>query len=107
MQNFVDSIKLDLISEPWALQLIGVILLALFINILVEFLLKYLHKAAKFTNNNYDDALIDAAKSPLTAIIWIVAVKFCINIIDVYVKIFNINFVNSANRIAIILCFCS
>jgi MscS family membrane protein len=49
--------------------------------------------------------LICAAKSPLTTIIWRVAVKFCINIINNYAKIFNADAASPIYRILIILCF--
>lgn len=105
MQNLVDNMKLDLVLEPWAFQMVAIILLTLFLNITIAYLLKYLRKASGLTNTRFDDAIICSAESPLTAVIWIIAAKFCLNITDKYIKIIDADIVNSTSRIAIILCF--
>lgn len=81
MKILSDELWLSSLAEPWLLQVFLVILVALLVSIVVQFLLRRAEKMASLTDNNWDDAIIQAAKRPLPIIIWVVGIAFAADIV--------------------------
>lgn len=68
-------------AEAWVLQVFVIIFLALLIDFIQKKLIVRLHQKLKGTDNFWDDALIDAARKPLTLLIWLFGLTFAADIL--------------------------
>jgi len=69
-------------ANTWVIQVFVVIFVALLFDFIQRSLLKRLHKKLERTSNPWDDALLQAAIRPLSAMIWIVGITFAADIIS-------------------------
>lgn len=91
-------------SEPWAVK-IGIILaLALVINVALYQILRQIARFSKRTRNSWDDTLVKAVALPAYFAIWLVALKYCFDVITLQMagKVFVE--ANLALRIAVVVC---
>ena len=63
-------------DHAWAGQVFGVVLATAIVHYLVRYLLLRLAKQFEKTRNLYDDALLEAARRPLTWAIWLVGISW-------------------------------
>ena len=68
-------------TNTWVIQVFVVIFMALLFDFIQRGLLKRLHRKLETTRNPWDDALIQSALRPLSALIWIVGITFAADII--------------------------
>lgn len=75
--QMTDVMNLD---EWWILRVFLVVLGAVLVNFSANLILKKLRLKAKGTSNTWDDALLKAAHSPISALIWLLGILFAANI---------------------------
>ena len=80
LQNLSDQLGLAFLAEPWVAQVFVVVLVSVVANLFSHFLLRRLEKATRLTSSPWDDALIQAAKRPLPAVIWVVGIALAAEI---------------------------
>lgn len=80
MTAFSDKLWLSSLAEPWLLQVLLVVLVAVLVSAIAQFLLRHAEKMVSLTASNWDDALVQAAKRPLPMIIWLVGIAFAASI---------------------------
>jgi len=68
-------------ANTWVIQVFVVIFMALLFDFIQRSLLKRLHRKLETTRNPWDDALIQSALRPLSAMIWIIGIGFAADII--------------------------
>lgn len=69
------------LSEPVLLRVAAVALLVIIFNLAIRFILHRLELATKYTDNPWDDALIHAARRPLSALAWVVGLAYAAQIV--------------------------
>ena len=68
-------------NESWIIQVFVVIFIALLIDWIQKRILRNLLKKLERTRNYWDDSLVDAMRSPLSALIWVVGLTFAAEIV--------------------------
>jgi MscS family membrane protein len=66
----------------WIVQVFVVIFAALLLNYIIKRILVRLQKKLETTRNPWDDSLVDALSSPLSALIWILGIAFAAEIVQ-------------------------
>ena len=82
MNEQVQQFGFSLLAEPWLPQVLMVIAAIVVLNIGAYYLLLRIEKIAAHTASVWDDALIKAARKPLTLILWVVGTFFAIKIVN-------------------------
>lgn len=68
-------------ADSWIVQVFVVVFLALIFDWIQKRLVNRLYEKLKKTHNYWDDALVDAIRVPLSALIWLVGVTFAADIV--------------------------
>lgn len=95
---------LSYFSDPTLPRVFTVVALVVVFNLLVRFVLHRLELATKYTNNPWDDALIHAARRPLSVLAWVVGLAYAAQIIHKEKGGFLLELVAPIRDIAIIAC---
>ena len=95
---------LSYFSDPTLPRVFTVVALVVAFNLLVRFVLHRLELATKYTNNPWDDALIHAARRPLSLLAWVVGLAYAGQIIHKEKGGFLLELVAPFRDIAIIAC---
>lgn len=76
--------QLSYINENWSwiTQVFIVVFITVFTNFLQRKFLNRLHKRLSETKNIWDDSVIDAARRPITLLIWIIGLSFAAKIVQ-------------------------
>ncbi len=69
-------------ANTWVMQVFVIVFLALLLDYIQRKALNTLHVKLKRTRNPWDDALVMAAKRPLSLLIWLVGITFAADIIS-------------------------
>ncbi|MCK5668294.1 MAG: mechanosensitive ion channel family protein, partial [Gammaproteobacteria bacterium] len=69
-------------GNTWMVQVFFVVFLTLFFSFLQKRILGKLLEKLQETNIYWDDALVDAARRPLTTLIWIIGLSFAAEIVS-------------------------
>ncbi len=69
------------LHESWLPNVTAVILGVIVVNVGAYYLLQHIQKLAAHTESIWDDALIKAARKPLTLILWVAGISFSIRIV--------------------------
>lgn len=72
MKEFAERIGLAFLAEPWITRAMLAILITVILNFVAERLLRRALRIAAKTSNAWDDILIEAARRPVPAVIWVV-----------------------------------
>jgi MscS family membrane protein len=80
MNDLAQELGLAFLAASWLPQVLMVIVAVIVINIGTYYLLRHIEKVAARTSTVWDDALIKAARKPLTLIIWVAGVAFALQI---------------------------
>lgn len=80
MNDLAQQLGQSFLAASWLPQVLSVIVAVLAINIGVYYLLRRIEKIAARTSTVWDDALIKAARKPLTLIVWVTGVAFALQI---------------------------
>ena len=68
-------------SESWVSQVFVIVFVTLFLSYFQRRILARLYRRLQKTRTHWDDAVIDALRRPLSALIWIVGLSFAVQII--------------------------
>ena len=81
MKTLADNLGLSFLAEPWFFQAFLVILATALISFVGRYLLRHVEKITHLTPGHWDNALIQAARSPLALLIWLVGITFAAGIV--------------------------
>ncbi|MGE5320465.1 MAG: mechanosensitive ion channel family protein [Hyphomicrobiaceae bacterium] len=81
MNDLVQRIGLDFLAASWLPQVLTVIVAVTLLNVGAYYLLRRIEKIAARTATVWDDALIKAARKPLTLILWVSGATYAIQIV--------------------------
>ncbi|MGD8347307.1 MAG: hypothetical protein PVI83_08670, partial [Lysobacterales bacterium] len=70
--------------QPWALTVFLIVLGALFLDFIQRLVMRRLGKVVRETENNWDDAVFDAAVRPLTLLIWLLGISFAAGVMPLF-----------------------
>lgn len=82
MEEFKNIINLFGQDYAWVIQVFLVVLASMIINFFQKRALLRLHLKLKKTSSLWDDALIEAAKGPITLLIWLLGLTFAAEIVQ-------------------------
>ncbi|HEY9099490.1 MAG TPA: mechanosensitive ion channel family protein [Thiobacillus sp.] len=103
MNAQIQQFGLSLLTESWLPQVLMVIAAIVVINIGAYYLLRKIEKIASRTPSVWDDALIKAARKPLTLILWVIGANFVIRIVHNHLGIPVYDFVIPTRNTLIII----
>lgn len=67
-------------SESWIIQVFAIVFFSLLIDWLQKILVRKLHKNLQRTKNYWDDTILEAAKRPISSLIWVLGLTFAAEI---------------------------
>lgn len=88
---------------PWFWQIITVILAVVAINVAAHYLLHHIEKIAAATPSVWDDALIKAARRPVTMLLWTLGAAFALRIVHQHAGLPYFDLVEPVRNVCIIL----
>lgn len=104
MQTLIDWLQqLQLPANLWVIQLVLIILAASILNFIVRRVLDRTHKHLVTSRRVWDDAILDALRAPLRALIWIVAVAFVADMVRLKTDAVILSAIGPVRDIAIIM----
>ena len=81
MKEFAERLGLAFLAEPWITRAMLAILATVVLNFVVERLLRRGARIAAGTTNAWDDILIEAARRPVPAVIWVTGLAFAATLV--------------------------
>jgi MscS family membrane protein len=81
LAQFLDGIVDFLKGESWVIQVFVIVFVALLLDWIQKRVIKRLYLKLKDTPTYWDDALLDAMRVPLTALIWLIGLTFAADIV--------------------------
>ncbi|MEJ2760438.1 MAG: mechanosensitive ion channel family protein [Gammaproteobacteria bacterium] len=81
LMSQVKSLIAYLRADSWIIQVFVVVFLALVFDWIQKRLVNRLYEKLKNTHNYWDDALVDAMRVPLSALIWLIGLTFAADIV--------------------------
>jgi len=91
------------LSEPWLWQVITVVLVIIAINIGAYYLLRHIEKVASRTRSVWDDALIKAARLPVTLLLWTVGTSVALRIVHQHTGMLFFDWVAPGRNVLLII----
>jgi MscS family membrane protein len=82
MNDLLQQFGLTFVAASWLPQVLLVIVAVIVLNLGAYYLLRHIEKIAARTPAVWDDALIKAARKPLTLILWVAGVAFATKIVQ-------------------------
>lgn len=107
--NFFELTKLNknfFGEQTWIFEVFIIIIIAGFLSFILK---RYHHKVIlklKKTKIFWDDALFDAAKKPLSVLIWITALAFSANIVKEHTKLIILDAISPLYQIGVLIIIC-
>lgn len=81
MKDLAQQFVASFLTASWLPQVLTVIVAVTLINIGAYYVLRHIEKIAARTATVWDDALIKAARKPLTLILWVTGTTYAIKIV--------------------------
>lgn len=81
MKDLAQQFGVSILAASWLPQVLAVVVAVTALNIGAHYLLRHIEKIAARTATVWDDALIKAARKPLTLILWVTGAAFAIRIV--------------------------
>jgi MscS family membrane protein len=81
MTDLAKQLNLSFMAASWLPQVLMVIVAVITLNVGAYYVLRHIEKIATRTASVWDDALIKAARKPLTLIVWVTGTAFAIQIV--------------------------
>jgi MscS family membrane protein len=78
---FTDLKNVTGIEYAWVIEVFVVVLFVVTTNFLLRRFLNRVHARLQQTNNPWDDAVLDAARRPLSLVVWVIGLTFAADII--------------------------
>lgn len=76
LNTLSEHLGISSFSDPWLVHVLLVLFATAIANVVSHVLLRYAERISALTSSHWDDALIQSAKRPLPAAIWIVGIAF-------------------------------
>ena len=80
MEFFVTNLQSIFVDSTY--QIAGIILLTALFHVLVKLLLTGVSKSTQYTNNKYDDVIIEAITKPLLSLTWLLGITLTIEVFE-------------------------
>ncbi len=80
LEQFLSQLTIQ--DYPWVWQVFPIVLITLLANYFARFIMERLEQQFKKTHNLWDDALFEAAKSPLAYLIWLLGFSWVVAILE-------------------------
>lgn len=84
MNDLARQFGFSFLAEPWLTEILVVTVAVVALNLAAYYLVRQIEKAASRTASVWDDALIRAARQPLTLILWVAGVAYAFHILERY-----------------------
>jgi MscS family membrane protein len=84
MNDLARQFGFSFLAEPWLTEILVVTVAVVALNLAAYYLLRQIEKAASRTASVWDDALIRAARQPLTLILWVAGLTYAFHILERY-----------------------
>lgn len=84
MSDLARQFGLPFLTQPWLPEVIGVLLVVVAANLAAYYLLRHVERLAARTRATWDDALIKAARRPLSLILWVAGFAYAGGIVYAY-----------------------
>ncbi|MGR8920319.1 MAG: mechanosensitive ion channel family protein [Gammaproteobacteria bacterium] len=81
-EGYVEAVIAFFGRESWTLQMFLVVLATLSLDLFQKLTLDRLHRGLTATGNFWDDALVDAARTPLRVLIWLLGLSYAVDIAE-------------------------
>lgn len=81
MSDLAQQLGLPFLAQPWLPQVFTVFIVVLAANISAYYVLRHIEKFAIRTSAVWDDALIKAARRPITLILWVAGIEYALRIV--------------------------
>jgi MscS family membrane protein len=91
------------LSEPWLWQVITVVLVIIAINVGAYYLLRHIEKIAIRTQSVWDDALIKAARLPVTMLLWTLGASVALRIVHQHTGMLFFDWVAPGRNVLVII----
>ena len=91
------------LSEPWLWQVITVVLVIIAINVGAYYLLRHVEKIASRTRSVWDDALIKAARLPVTLLLWTLGTSVALRIVHQHTSMLFFDWVVPGRNVLVII----
>lgn len=82
MENFITQFDQFSGEHRWVIQVFIIVFVSLVANFIAKRLFKRLHSQLQKTQNLWDDALVIAAGTPVTALIWVVGIGWAAEVVQ-------------------------
>lgn len=104
MSDLAYPFGISFLSDPTLPRVVAVVLLVVVFNLVLRFVLHRIELATKYTDSPWDDALIHAARRPLSVLAWVVGAAYAVQIIHKEKGVFFFDLIAPMRDIAIIAC---
>jgi MscS family membrane protein len=102
MKDLAQQFVASFLTASWLPQVLTVIVVVILLNIGAHYVLRHIEKIAARTATVWDDALIKAARKPLTLILWVTGTTYAIKIVHKHLGTPVFDFVQPAHDTLII-----
>lgn len=102
MEAEIERFDLAFLTEPWLIQILVVIAVAVTINICSYYVLRHLGRISARSSTYWDDALFRALGTPLSLLIWSVGIAVAAGILQAHFEAPILRLVEPARNIAVI-----
>jgi MscS family membrane protein len=104
LNTLSEQLGISSFSDPWVVQVLLVLFATAIANLVSHVLLRYAERISALTSSHWDDALIQSAKRPVPAAIWIVGLAFAAGIVAKESGAAIFDFVPHFRSIGVIVC---
>ena len=105
MNDLARQFGLDFLAASWLPQVAAVVAGVIALNVAAYYLLRHVEKLAAHTTAVWDDALIKAARKPLTLVLWIVGTVYALRIVHAHTGTLMPDFVLPTRDTIVIVAF--
>lgn len=78
----ISKIAIYLHQESWLIQVFIVVFITLLIDFIQKRVVDRVYRQFQETNSYWDDALVDAIRTPLRVVIWVIGISYAISIVQ-------------------------
>lgn len=104
MKSLSEQLGLSFLAEPWIPHVFLVVVAVVLANLVAHMLLRNAEKITRLTTSPWDDALVQAAKRPLPAAIWLVGLALAAAIVGRATQSAIFDFVAPVRDVGIVVC---
>jgi MscS family membrane protein len=99
------SEQLEFLQEDTTYQVLAVVFLTAVFHVIVKIVLSAMARSAKYTNNEYDDVIIDAITKPVLYLTWLLGLSLALEVFEGEEEMPMLDFAVIVLRVGVILLF--